>query len=421
MDVSGFYRNTMFAEQELILYNERNEKRDTFPVHRIVWSMGSNYFDSLFVRWDKKEYEISYHVEETYVDAFGIVVKYFYTNDVDTTDVKMLYKVLVLSDKLGCALTDDCVRILRVLPESSIDIEDLCLFYSALLGLTGNSELMESVSSVLMSKVGDFERVLTDEHTLKEFMKLSPEALKSLLYRKDVRTDCEDTILVVTYLWVTEGKGKGLSLDVLKEIGNGISLSNLSDLFIDQLVSAFEWIDMTREQFLFFRQWKQYKNLLQLSAFTCDVIIEDTNAKDRLDWLSKERVIVQQLLKGLTIDVNMVLFIEWFRGEKMESFDVPFIFRNQCIVYDGKISVTRSTVELNFNAPRVFRTSLHMIHTYDGYVSLRVTKEGLMNISEKFYFVGICKSCMSYKCMYDMIPTSGLSVIDKMSFYLRIN
>jgi hypothetical protein len=272
-----------------------------------------------------------------------------------------------------------------------------------------------------MSKVGDFERVLTDEHALKEFMKLSPEALKSLLYRKDVSTDCEDTILVVTYLWVTEGKGKHLSLDVLKEIGKGISLTNLSDLFIDQLVSVFEWIDMSREQFLFFRQWKQYKNLVQLSAFTCDVIIEDSNAKDRLDWLSKERILVQRPLKGLTIDVNMVSFIEWFKGEKAQPFDVPFIIRNQCIVYDGKISVTGSTVELNFNVPRVFRTSLHTIHTYDGFVSLRVTKEGLMNISEKFYFVGICKSCMSYKCMYDMIPTSGLSVIDKMSFYLRIN
>ena len=280
---------------------------------------------------------------------------------------------------------------------------------------------MENISSVLVTKVGDFERVLRDEDTLKEFLKLSPEALKCLLYRKDVRTDCEDTILVVTHLWVTEGKGKHLSLDVLKEIGNGISLSSLSDLFIDQLVSVFEWIEMTREQFLFFRQWKQYKNLVHLSASTCDVIIEDLNTKDRLDWLSKERILVQRPLKGITIEVNMALFMEWFGGEKTKSFDVPFIIRNQCIVYDGTISVTQSTVELNFNVPRVFRTSLHMIHTYDGFVSLRVTKEGLMNISEKFYFVGICKSCMSYKCMYDMIPTSGLSVIDKMSFYLRIN
>ena len=44
-----------------------------------------------------------------------------------------------------------------------------------------------------------------------------------------------------------------------------------------------------------------------------------------------------------------------------------------------------------------------------------------MNISEKFYLVGMCECCLSYKCMHDTIPMNELSLADKMSFYLCIN
>ena len=58
MDVSRFYRNTDFSEQTLILYNEQNEKKDMYPVHHIIWSAASTYFESLFVRWDNKKKDI---------------------------------------------------------------------------------------------------------------------------------------------------------------------------------------------------------------------------------------------------------------------------------------------------------------------------------------------------------------------------
>ena len=112
----------------------------------------------------------------------------------------MLYRFLVLSDKIGCILSHRCTEMLRSLSQQSLKFEDLCLFYDAPLGITENIEFMNSVSNIIMKEVGDFESVLNIESLLKRFIKISPEALKSILSWKHIHTDSEDTILLVVHL-----------------------------------------------------------------------------------------------------------------------------------------------------------------------------------------------------------------------------
>lgn len=418
MDVSRFYRNTDFSEQTLVLYNERDEKKDMYPVHHIVWSAASTYFDSLFVRWDNSDREMSYHVQEEYVDAFDVIVKFFYTNTVSIEDLSMLYRVLVLSDKLDCTLSHRCVELLGRIPQQGFDVEDLCLFYDAPPGITENVVFMNAISTLLMREVGDFQRVLNDETLLKKFMRMSPEALKCLLSRNDLRTDGEDTIFLVVHLWVTEGRGMDQSVEFLKGIGEMISLIDLSESFLDQFVPSLDWMDLNASKLLFYRRLKKFKNLAKELVTNCEVEIDNS---DKFVLTSKQRVLCTKGYNGVFIEVNMPRFVQWINGDRTEPFDTPFVFRKDCIVFSGTISVSPFTVDLRFDVPRVFRTSIPMIHIFDGFLSMRITKGGLMSISEKFYLAGMCKCCLSYKCMYDMIPMNDLSLADKMSFYLRIN
>ena len=139
-------------------------------------------------------------------------------------------------------------------------------------------------------------------------------------------------------------------------------------------------MELSESKLLFYKELKKFKNIMLDLVPRCDVNIENSENSRSIPM---NRVINMKNSTGVFVELNISRFIQWINGAKTESFDTPFIFRKGCIVYGGNIRVSQCTVDLRFDIPRVYRTNIPMSHVFDGFVSLRITKGGLMNISEK--------------------------------------
>ena len=98
------------------------------------------------------------------MDAFEIIVKYFYSGTLDfevhdTSLVRLLYSVAELGDRLGCSLNHLIGEKIHNLP-LTIDFSEIYPFYEAPLGLFMDTELMTEVNTWLHRSMGSLKSLM---------------------------------------------------------------------------------------------------------------------------------------------------------------------------------------------------------------------------------------------------------------------
>ena len=419
--MNRFYRNKNFSEQTLLLYNENDERIDLYPIHHIIWAAESKYFDSLFLRWKKDEKEIIYHVKNDDADAFDVIIKYFYSKALEVSDIPLLYRTVLLADKLSCDLSRHAIEKLQTFDIECIDIKSLSLFYDAPAGVTMNNEFMDIINKCLFNLLGDFDTVMCTPALLKEFMNLSFEAMRYLLSRNDIKTESEDMVLILVKQWIGTGAGSLISLEARREIGNLIRLVNISEILLAQIVSKTNWIDINADEIVMLKQMKTYRRIKQSMVGDDFEFQKGEIFKSNVSWFLNDRTFITAHPKlCFQIDLDMRSFVRWCSGSKSIPYDYSFTHRLGCIVFKGVISISDSNFTLKIDTPMIYRLNTPIVYTYHGSLCLRLLKDNLMTISEKFFIVGMCNSSANYKPLRDMIPSNDMTENDKLCFHLRI-
>ena len=284
-----FYRNEHFFEQLLLLCNDDNEVLDRYPIHHVIWANESKYFDSLFHRWQKDE--VIYHIKDNETVAFDSVIKYFYQKTLEVFNIQLLYKTVLIADRLGCDLLNVAIERLQTFNIETIDIKSLSAFYDAPSGILINKEFMDLINKCLFSKLGDFNKVMETATLLKEFMSLSYEGMKYLLCRNDITTESEDIVFILVKLWMTEGEGSMIPLECRREIGNLIRLINNCEILLTQIVPKQDWIDISDDEIIYLKQLKNYKNLKQGMIGDNFQFQKEEIFKSNVSWFLKNRLL----------------------------------------------------------------------------------------------------------------------------------
>ena len=419
--MNRFYRNKNFSEQSLFLQNENNEIIDSYPIHHIIWATESKYFDSLFIRWKNNEKEISYHVKNDEADAFDVIIKYFYSKTLEVSDIRMLYRTVLLADKLSCDLSKVAVKQLQSFNIECVDVKTLSLFYDAPTGVIMNNEFMYTINSYLFNIVGDFNKVVCTPTLLQEFMNVSCEGMRYLLSRNNLITESEDIVLILVMMWINTGAGSLISLESRQEIGNLIRLINISELLLTQIVPKTNWININADEMILLKQMKTYKRIKQSMVGDNFTFQEGEIFKSNVSWFLGDRLFVTAFSKScFLIDLDMPPFVQWCNGTKSTPYNYFFTHRQGCIIFKGLISISDTNFTLKIDTPVIYGLNTPVVYTYHGSLSLKMTRDNLMTISEKFYIIGMCNSSANYKPLRDIIPLNAITENDKLCFHLCI-
>lgn len=419
--MNRFYRNKNFSEQSLFLKNEKDEIIDSYPIHHIVWATESKYFDSLFIRWKNNEKELTYHVKNDEADAFDTIIKYFYSKTLEVSDIRMLYRTVLLADKLSCDLSKVAVKQLQTFNIEGVDVKSLSLFYDAPTGVIMNDEFMYIINSYLFNIVGDFNKIVCTPTLLQEFMNVSYDGMRYLLSRNDLITESEDIVLILVILWINTGAGSLISLESRRQIGNLIRLINISELLLTQIVPKTNWIDINADEMILLKQMKTYKRIKRSIVGDNFAFQEGETFKSNVSWFLSDRMFVTAFSKScFLIDLDMPPFVRWCNGTKSTPYNYFFTHRQGCIIFKGLISISDTNFTLKIDTPVIYGLNTPVVYTYHGSLSLKMTRDNLMTISEKFYIIGMCNSSANYKPLRDIIPLNAITENDKLCFHLCI-
>ena len=399
----AYYNSEEFADHKLCLYNENKVHLKTFPVHRIIWAQHSSYFRSLFLRWQTEPSDnLSYTIDKDENDVFELIIKYFYTGNldieiIDSKSIQMLHKCALLGDKLGCVISQMLGSKIQNIPHGT-DITNFYPFYEEPLCIT-LLPVMNKIDEWVLEMFQDFDLIWRNRVVLQRFLSLPLNAMIILLANVKVHAsvESEDIVLMLVNKWINEGHGVDYDKEsCYPKVKDTIRYKDLTDLFLMQVLPFMTWIPST---------WAQTVNLMHLKQY------------HRLN--SFQPIPEKRNIGTFSILINVDKYQAW--KDDKECILVPFECTCHALVYTGRIHVSADYFLIDFQIPNAYVTQIPVLHAVHGTIHLSVQIAGMKTIFSRNRFVVLNGQTINSPEMFSNMKELQSNNIDFIHLNMRIN